>query len=920
MEPFFLTLLEVSGGTAAVILPVALLSNRINRTYTAKWKYWLWLALAIRLLIPVNLAPPSAPAQFDVSIPNATIVFQAPAPGNAARSPSAGAARGDGQMTAPPAERGVTTMELLMLLWAFGAVVFVAYQGGSYAIFLRKVLRWGRPVGQESGISDAMRRLQAELGIKATIRALVCGNIASPMMLGFAKPTLVLPKDDYDEPELYFILRHELTHFQRGDLRYKALMLLANAVHWFNPAVWLMVREASRDLEISCDAAVIEGAGMERRKQYGETILACVHKEAARHTALSTHFYGGKRTLKERFGNILNTKKRKAGVVLFIALLLCAGIAGGLVACSAKAAAPTQEEVVELLQKAEAVYQLGNQDVLTIAQYELQPSGDQLYYDEISNYERAVAEIFTENGIAQLEQSSNLGVPLILKQDGKVYRASAMADSAATVYYGAIKSVTLLEETNERFVYEIVHIAEPRGFDPAADTAPELTDRAVLIKKNQLLLVEDFSYPLNIAEEDPAETAADEFAAQNAALQERYQRLLDEDNFALLKLLEARMAAYRDGTFVEMPNHHPNWPDDFPSPALVPQPLTMQDFVIRTTPFVKIDENSYWDGSIFVWVRIDDTHWLTLEPAWFGHEDTDELTLGFGGSGFYEGDLPFDFAAAVEQQTLDVLLLDASVFTSGSGDSIEVATAGVRHYYETFMGENVPKNCRITEYTIRSVTLVAYGGTEFMVRVVSDYATTGSYFLSANGNFIPYGENTASSGGVCTDDTKEFRFMSDGDERYHIVSVGTGGGGAGLTPVESPLEMEAQAAAPHIEMTGVNSIYFSNLDIIPEFSSFNEGGATYNPQKNTLEVGVIKSTGTTTGAIEGPALRFIVDLSGDGGVLEREYSPQPDSPLFQQTRPDNGELAEMSDARLVEAARAIYALMLEQSGHPADGA
>jgi len=28
----------------------------------------------------------------------------------------------------------------------------------------------------------------------------------------------------------------------------------------------------------------------------------------------------------------------------------------------------------------------------------------------------------------------------------------------------------------------------------------------------------------------------------------------------------------------------------------------------------------------------------------------------------------------------------------------------------------------------------------------------------------------------------------------------------------------------------------------------------------------------------------------------------------------------MSDARLVEAARAIYALMLEQSGHPADGA
>lgn len=35
------------------------------------------------------------------------------------------------------------------------------------------------------------------------------------------------------------------------------LSMLATAVHWFNPVVWLMQREAAVDMELACDERVV---------------------------------------------------------------------------------------------------------------------------------------------------------------------------------------------------------------------------------------------------------------------------------------------------------------------------------------------------------------------------------------------------------------------------------------------------------------------------------------------------------------------------------------------------------------------------------------------------------------------------------------------------------------------------------------
>ena len=51
--------------------------------------------------------------------------------------------------------------------------------------------------------------------------------------------------------------------FMGKKIRVKAvevLFAMAHAVHWFNPLIWMMQKEAAIDMELSCDGCVTCGA------------------------------------------------------------------------------------------------------------------------------------------------------------------------------------------------------------------------------------------------------------------------------------------------------------------------------------------------------------------------------------------------------------------------------------------------------------------------------------------------------------------------------------------------------------------------------------------------------------------------------------------------------------------------------------
>lgn len=343
MGNIFLSILGISVSIGLIVIGLIFLTPFLNKRYAAKWKYLIWIFLALRLLIPFSGAngqdvmdrmsqlkvgtnseseENDANNPTDTAMPYRGIVVEIPA-----------------QMTTPikasseKSTADITMLDIVTLVWIIGSLIFIFVHLISYSHYKRQVLKNGKMI-KETRILSQIFRLKRELHISRTVCVMEYDEAESPMIIGFIKPVLVLPKEQYNSEDLFFILKHELVHFKRGDVYLKLLFVTANAVHWFNPIIWIMQKEAVIDMELSCDEIVTQGTSFELRKAYTETLLSMLHKQCVRKTVLSTQFYGGKKIMKKRFKNILIRNRKKNGISILICAVVLSITLGMLVGCS----------------------------------------------------------------------------------------------------------------------------------------------------------------------------------------------------------------------------------------------------------------------------------------------------------------------------------------------------------------------------------------------------------------------------------------------------------------------------------------------------------------------------------------------------------------------------------------------------------
>ena len=343
MGNIFLSILGISVSIGLIVIGLIFLTPFLNKRYAAKWKYLIWIFLALRLLIPFSGAngqdvmdrmsqlkvgtnseseENDANNPTDTAMPYRGIVVEIPA-----------------QMTTPikasseKSTADITMLDIVTLVWIIGSLIFIFVHLISYSHYKRQVLKNGKMI-KETRILSQIFRLKRELHISRTVCVMEYDEAESPMIIGFIKPVLVLPKEQYNSEDLFFILKHELVHFKRGDVYLKLLFVTANAVHWFNPIIWIMQKEAVIDMELSCDERVTQGTSFELRKAYTETLLSMLHKQCVRKTVLSTQFYGGTKIMKKRFKNILIRNRKKNGISILICAVVLSITLGMLVGCS----------------------------------------------------------------------------------------------------------------------------------------------------------------------------------------------------------------------------------------------------------------------------------------------------------------------------------------------------------------------------------------------------------------------------------------------------------------------------------------------------------------------------------------------------------------------------------------------------------
>lgn len=193
---------------------------------------------------------------------------------------------------------------LLALVWGIG--VFLLAAGNIRSVWrLQSKLKNADPFVVDGTSDEGTNK-----GIKIT------DGIETPFLWGLLSPSIYLPRT-IDGEERTYIIAHESYHRKRKDYIFKPLFFIIAVIHWFNPLVWAAYLLFVRDMEISCDEAVIANAGEDIRKRYAESLL----KYAARQNGYTlTPITFGEPSLKCRIKNVLHYKESN---VIFSAMLLC---------------------------------------------------------------------------------------------------------------------------------------------------------------------------------------------------------------------------------------------------------------------------------------------------------------------------------------------------------------------------------------------------------------------------------------------------------------------------------------------------------------------------------------------------------------------------------------------------------------------
>ena len=161
-------------------------------------------------------------------------------------------------------------------------------------------------------------------------------TITAPFVLGIIKPRIYLPLSLQGQ-NIEYILKHEEKHIKRKDYLILPIAFMTLCIHWFNPFVWLSYKVMLKDMELSCDEAVLKGCKMEVRLAYCKELLELSKRQS---TLLSPLSFGESHT-KARIKRILKNKTPVFGVNVL-------GVIVGIVGMLGLGTNPSIEEITPL--------------------------------------------------------------------------------------------------------------------------------------------------------------------------------------------------------------------------------------------------------------------------------------------------------------------------------------------------------------------------------------------------------------------------------------------------------------------------------------------------------------------------------------------------------------------------------------------
>lgn len=321
--------------SSLLILLIAALRPLLRGRIDPRVQYALWLAVALRLLIPVNLftSAYSALALLERADRGAALVETI----GQAHIPAQSYDNARAQVVEEYRRQGVSDSQLTPGdLMAIDTQARELMKGPTLAELAAK---YARPLWLGGAALTALwftavnlklrRRLRGarRLEIACPLPVYLSDALPSPCLAGALRPRIYVTPAALDSPErLRHVLAHELAHYRHRDHWWPLVRCACLCLYWFDPLAWWAAALSRQDCELACDEGAIRALGEGERIPYGRTLVGMI---AAGRTPLlqtATTMSGGKRRVKERITLIARKPKTVIALALAAALILACAV------------------------------------------------------------------------------------------------------------------------------------------------------------------------------------------------------------------------------------------------------------------------------------------------------------------------------------------------------------------------------------------------------------------------------------------------------------------------------------------------------------------------------------------------------------------------------------------------------------------
>ena len=465
LSQIFLTFLY-KNMTVSVVIIAVLLARLLLRKMPKKYSYILWSIVGIRMIFDLpfatnisvfnlfrGFAKRSSTMGTMLTGSRKTNLQRATDVLNTIGTSETSTAHASSNTAANAVTHTLTTSQMVLgilgLLWLIVVALFVAY--GIYSYVKCRMLVRTAVIARD--ITSATHKEKASASVWE------CDRIPSPFVLGIIRPRIYIPFRMPKQEQAY-ILAHEQCHIRRLDPLWKLIAFLLLAVYWWNPLVWCAFFYLVRDMEMSCDEAVIEQFGNEIKQGYSNSLLSFAME---RHPYSFAPIAFGEGDAGRRIKNVLNFKKPQTwAAILVIVLLVVVGVS-----CLTNGKDKSSSDVTSDLKNSqiqqpavETTEALTDSDNSSTAQESLQ-SVDQWAQAFAARDVRTIQDMATDDAANDLKEENllddngNFGWsspwPWFDEESGiPAYQITQSDDTSATILYYAQVSdphVTVWEET-----------------------------------------------------------------------------------------------------------------------------------------------------------------------------------------------------------------------------------------------------------------------------------------------------------------------------------------------------------------------------------------------------------------------------------------------------------------------------------------